>query len=361
MKAAPLLLGLAATAVLTAEAEGCSLAPRQPERPFYAQLVRSSAYIDIFEVVGVEQVEQPTNASRRSQNTRISFRLVRSIKGDETPELSFEIFDPDRNFDRDVGEASDLDDVWTNPFSDEPSDHSELSFWMGQDAYDVSVDPACNVVYPPFQPGDRYLVFRDQNGEPASMWDTFGLSFVWLESEDDLFLEAIERLHADPSLDYGRSMSAREFVELLPAAALIEQYQCEDEAMQLRMIPLGDGFEQHDYETDYESVDRNVNFWSPQPFFDGNDRCWSEQRGWWSCDPAPTGCERVTRVFGFPAKTFPFANGVGGTHYGELGVPISDNDEVMFDQTVEFSEFEITGNVHPALTDVISWFEAAHD
>lgn len=358
--AAPILLGLAAAAALTAEAEGCSLVPRVPEhQPYFPHLVMSSHSIDLVRVVSVEAFESGDSVDvlrpvgrNQPRTHRAVFRSLERIKGDGEEQFSFEFSAPYRD--------EFIENSPPDRFRAENNDrngHRNASFWTEIDIFDVPVGADCSQIYPIFLPGEDYLVFRDESGTPISLYDSFGVNFERIGSRRDAWLEAVEALAGNPDQQYAWQMPVSEFVRLFHVMGLVTISDCDDGISIAQLEPVGEPFQPVDFDIDPADEDPTAQYWSADIFNDSQTICRSGEDWWRSCSRASNQCEIEQRYVVFPLETFESINGPGATHFGILSMEVTPDDRVDFTNS-EF-EIQLTGDLQPTLSEVISWFESS--
>jgi hypothetical protein len=216
MKAAPLLLGLAAAAALTAEAEGC----RYP-RPTYlpgnslAEYVRQPGAIVLARVVGVEPLPAEERQYGSTTRTyRYTFATVEHLSGPSISGFTFDASRPiadissyacgtqyDDPAERQVSERVCLSEQghegWEalNYRTSMPSTGGIGGFSELPEGGEHMILISCGGETFSFAAGETHLVFLDENGSVRPVTE---LNFRLIRSEDDDWLETVRYFLANP-------------------------------------------------------------------------------------------------------------------------------------------------------------------
>lgn len=217
MKAAPLLLGLAAAAALTAEAEGCSYVQyNYAYRPVMADLVRDAHSITLAEVVEYEPLNGPSDLNQLG-TYRYRFQVIETLSGPVTE--MFELYGSDP-FDLSTEEICEQTGRCGFDSVSRSNEHAtwaaggEPALWTyfyliglgSQDGYggrtvqreEEPLDIDCPWLGRSHAIGDLVLVFRDADGNPLN---GRGLNLQQITPLNDGWPEAVRYFLDHPEAD----------------------------------------------------------------------------------------------------------------------------------------------------------------
>ena len=233
------LIGLAAAATLTVEAEGCRIARLDiVHHPVMADLVRRAASIELARIGSAEAVPDGTRGYASIWETHAyHFETIESLKGEEGAQFThrasypFQISPSDYCLDEepDCQAGQDARRQWQAAHAEADSgrfDWSEFRYrttrpdmdGMGGIAPPMPSDRfivGCGQNFQSFEIGQTYLVFRDADGVPLYGG---GLNFQLITREDDRWLEAVQYFIENPDEDWLPAIPAREAVSWLRLA-----------------------------------------------------------------------------------------------------------------------------------------------
>lgn len=369
MKAAPLLLGLAAAAALTAEAEGCSIVIRpQPydvaiaglREAHFADFVRGAHFIDVATPYSTTpSEEQPVWMSRDGlEALDFVFHSNDRLKGD-----SARVFVSSLGFDHAIS-AEAAGETYAQYLRFADSAAQDASWWDWGELPEVGIGlwgPGdCSTVLT-FEIGEPYLVMRDADGA--------FLSAAPVAGDDDPWVVAVRRLVEDPSLERGWAMNLEEYVRRHNRAAAYVVEDCTRPVMRrTEMAGEWDEWsEREDAEISGPAATQSEYIalaLSRHSYASETQRRTSAEEGWAFDDE--------NRFFEFPFEASSCEIGAQYLTFTRW-MPVVPMFPIDADGIVDFtgyaSQIEITGPLEASLDDVMAWVgthpalnrETAHD